>query len=137
MNKVARKILLSILVFLSVLYLFDVIEMPTDPIYFIGVLLVLSVGILLHENVLTFLTIKKALPTRFLTIFGIVMGLIILFEIFVPGFYVNDFTIDAIPGDIITIEAYTFNKYVTIALLSAFVALVYSVMNKLCTPSAV
>lgn len=123
------KICINVLILAFVSTLFGVIQFPIDIIYLIAVYLLFAVIILFHENLLTFLTVRKVFLTRLLSITIIASLLFLFYELTMPGFIIGPYTLDPQRYEFVTIESYTLNKYATIVLLGFFAGLVSSTLT--------
>src|SRR5690606_37759865 len=124
-------LLVGILILGFSFYLFNGVKLPEDIFYLGAAYVGLSLGLMLHGNLLTFLTVKNVFITRFITMF-IVVGLVMtLFDLVMPGFVVTGFEINGLSSGLISIQQYTADKYATIALISVMAAMIASLLEDL------
>jgi hypothetical protein len=128
-SKVVYQLVIGFLVFSFVAAFFGVVTLPDDPFYLLAAYFAFSLAILLHENILTFLTVKKVFLTRMITVAILTSFVLIFFELTVPGFKIGPYTIDPQRLEFITIESYEVSKYVTIALMGALSGFIIALLH--------
>lgn len=111
--------------------LFNGVTLPEDMFYLVAAYGGLSLALMLHSNMLTFLTVRKVFITKLMSMF-IILGLfLIFFDMVMPGFVVTGFEIKSFSSGFLTIEQYTVDKYATIALISVTAAAIASALDYL------
>jgi hypothetical protein len=122
------KLLVNVLILAFVTTMFDVVTFPEDAFYLYAIYLIYAIGIMIHDNILTFLTVKKVFLTRLLATAIIISLIFFFFEFTFPGFSIGRYTLDPQKFEFITIESFTLGKYVTIVLLATASGFVSSLL---------
>ncbi|MBI2356445.1 phage holin family protein [Candidatus Dojkabacteria bacterium] len=125
MKKFFFSLFLNIVIFIAVSNVFDGFSLPTDFMYLLGSLLILSFAVMLHRPVLKFLTVKINFLTYLLTVFLLVGGALYALELFVPSLYINSSAFKEVNLQVITINAFKVSQIGTllgVAFVSSFVS---------------
>lgn len=131
MAKFIYNLLVSLLILGTVNSIFAVLVLPTDIFYLLICVIGFGLAVALHENLLEFLTIQKAWPTRLIAIALLVALFFYVLIVFIPGFDINGLDFEAYDLGFINTEATTLGKYATIAILSITSGLIGSTLYTL------
>lgn len=128
MKSFLNALLIAVMSFGFSVFMLDTVSQPTDIFYLVISLFLVGLAIVVHDNILTFLTIKKVFITRALTI-GIVLSLgLYLMHWSFPGFEILEYTLNPKTIRFITIEQYPLGLYGTIALTAGYTGFMYSLL---------
>ncbi len=133
MGRYFKNLLLFFLISFFTTTLFSGIVMPEIVLYFIATLFVLSMGIIMTEPFLKFLTIKINFLTYWLMSSIILTGITFLLKIFMTGFFVENSKFSGISLDFLVISGFEISSIFTIILfsiLTAFVGTLFYVLEK-------
>jgi hypothetical protein len=116
--------------------LFKSVSLPTDTVYFLGGALIFSIAVILHKQVLTFLTVKSVLLTKFIMISLLVGITFFILESILPGFIIEGFTTKQVSLGILEINPLELPKYLAVALVSTVDGFIAAVMYTLSASKA-
>jgi len=110
---------------------FKSFALPIDMIYFLGASLLFTITIVLHRQVLGFLTVRPVFLTRFIII-SLLLGIIFfVMESILPGFMIEAFTMKKLSLGIVDINSIELPKYLALGLIAMFDGFVASLMYTL------
>lgn len=110
---------------------FKAFQYPSDPIYFLAAGVIFSTGIILHKQLLGFLTVKEVFITRFITISLLVGVVMFILQTVLPGFVISGINFAATNAGFITFNGLTLNPILSICVIALFDGLVASLMYSL------
>lgn len=111
--------------------IFIAFKTPEDPVYFISASILFALAIFMHKQLLGFMAITKAFPTRLITISLLVGVVFFIMETILPGFAINAWNMKGISLGVIDIAPMEFSKYVTMAIIATFDGIVGATMYSL------
>ncbi|WKZ31187.1 MAG: hypothetical protein QY318_00225 [Candidatus Dojkabacteria bacterium] len=122
-------IIISFLIFYFSFSIYDAITLPEDIFYTLLFMVLMSLLVLVHKNILIFLTVSRVFLTIFLTISILVGAGLYILDYTMPGLHVNNIVLSAQNLEFITIQDFTLTKVGTIILVSLTTGLVYALVN--------
>lgn len=131
LKKTAYKIFLNFVIFGFIVSLFPSIKLPSDFLYWFGVMMIVSITVMLYENLLMFLTVKKNYLTSLVSISLIAALFLYILSLFAPGFEVNQMSVETANISFITIEPFSLNEIGIIIICSLLVGLFVPFFNYL------
>lgn len=134
-KKLSFNIVLNILIFAFIASFFVSLELPVDFGYYVALLLIVGLCVELYLPLLRFLTLPINIITLVIVVTSILTGLFYLFELFMPGFYVNGVSFDSQTFNIITVEGFVLGKFASMILISLFIALLKAFVEWMRTPN--
>ena len=107
------------------------VGLPEDAIYRTAVLAGYGFALLLHENILTFLTIQKVFLTRVITITLLCGGFLYFADATIPGLSIGELYLGNTDLGFIVINAQELTKYATMLLIALSSGVLYYILKKL------
>jgi hypothetical protein len=101
--------------------------MPTNPIYLISCLLILSITVFLSSGILNFLTIRENFITNFIMTSLLCFGGFFLIQQFMPGFNIEEYTFEGISTGNLVIHSFP----VTVLITMVFGSVSYSFLSSI------
>lgn len=114
-----------------VLTIFRGITMPTNPIYFIACLLILSITVFLSSAILNFLTVRENFITNFIMTSLLCFGGFFLIQQFMPGFNIEAYSFDGINTGNLVIHSFPVTVLITMVFGSVSYAFLSSILKVL------
>lgn len=111
--------------------IFSTFKAPQDPTYFLVASIFFAVAVFMHKQLLSFLAVRKAFPTRLIAISLLVAVVFFIMETILPGFAIDAWNMKGISLGVINIAPMEFSKYVTMAIIATFDGLIGSAMYSL------
>lgn len=124
-------IFLSFLIFYFSFTIYDAIALPDDIFYTLLFMVLMSLVILIHKNLLVFLTVSRVFLTIFLTVSILVGVALYILDYTLPGLYVNNIVISGQSFQFLTTEQIELSKLGTILIVSVTTGLIYSIIHSL------
>ncbi|GAB4158765.1 MAG: hypothetical protein Fur003_2540 [Candidatus Dojkabacteria bacterium] len=135
-SNIFYKFLLGMLFLTFNAQIYGSLALPKDLGYFLAVAFLFSLAIVLHEQVLDFMTIRKVFITRMIVIAVLVAIVVYIMDFIVPGFTVGNTALSTNTIGIIAIQAQNISKYGTIALIALTTGLLAAIFEQLKKTSA-
>jgi len=111
--------------------LFKSFSLPVDVTYFLGATILFTITIILHKQILIFLTVRAVFLTRFIIISLLLAIIFFVMESILPGFTINSFTMKKFSLGIVEITSTEIPKYLALGLIATFDGLIASLMYTL------
>lgn len=131
MGKYFKSLLLFLLIFFFTSTIFSGIIMPEITLYFFATLFVFSMGVMMTDPFLKFLTIKINFLTYWLMSTIILTGITFLLKIFMTGFFIEKSEFSGASFDFLEVTGFEINPIFTIILFSVVSALVSTIFYSL------
>ena len=131
MGAYLKNLFLSLLIFFFSATIFTGIVMPEITLYYLATLLVLSMGVMMTDPFLKFLTIKVNFLTHWLMSSIILTGITFLLRIFMIGFFIEISEFSGASFDFLEINGFEITPILTIILFSVLSALISSIFYAL------
>ncbi len=132
-----KKFFLNLIQFMLVSYfvlnIVSGIALPSNWLYFIASIVVLSIGLLMVSPILGFLTIKENFITSFLMSTIISFGMVFLLDLFMTGFYIEVYTFEGLDLGNLVVNSFEMTPTVIAlisGLLAGFVGTILSTLEK-------
>lgn len=133
MKNFIKNVLLFMLISYFVLSILNGINIPSNPIYLLATLLIVSIGMLMTSPILNFLTIRENFITSFLMTFLISFGLLYLLQIFMVDFIIEEYVFNGVQLGSVIISSITMTPLISIgvgAFLASFFSATFSVLER-------
>lgn len=105
--------------------------MPEITVYFFSTLFVLSMGVMMTDPFLNFLTIKVNILTYWLMSSILLTGITYLLKIFMTGFFIEKSEFSGASFDFLEISGFEINPLLTIILFSVVSGLISTIFYAL------
>lgn len=133
MSKFLRNLIQYMLAAYFVLSIYKGITLPTNPVYLISSLLILSILVFLSTVILNFLTIKENFITNFIMTTLLCIGGFFLLQEFMPGFNIEEYTFSGINTGNLVIHQTQITVIITMVIGSvthSFISSILKVLEK-------
>lgn len=127
MGKFLKNLIQYMLCGYFVLTIFRGITMPTNPVYLISCLLILSITVFLSSGILNFLTIRENFITNFIMTSLLCFGGFFLIQQFMPGFNIEQYSFEGINTGNLVIHSFP----VTVLITMIFGSVSYSFLSSI------
>ncbi len=131
MTKFLRNLIQYMLSAYFVLTVYKGITLPTNPVYLISSLLILSILVFLASAILNFLTIKVNLITNFLMTSLLCVGGFFLLQEFLPGFNIEEYAFEGINTGSLVIHPFPVTVLISMIMGSVTHSLICSTLKLL------
>lgn len=131
MAKFFRNLIQYMLSAYFVLTIYKGITLPTNPIYFISSLAILSILVFLASAILNFLTIKVNFITNFVMTTLLCVGGFFLLQEFLPGFNIEEYAFEGINTGNLVIHSFPVTVLLSMIIESVTHSLLCSILKVL------
>jgi hypothetical protein len=131
MRNFFKNLIQYMLVSYLVLNIFRGITLPESVLYFLGTLIVFSIGMLMASPVLKFLTVKENFITTLLMSSLISIAFLFLLNTFMPGVYIDTYVFEGLDLGSLVINTFEVIPIVTMIVVSLTAATISSLLTVL------
>jgi len=131
MEKFFRNLIQYMLSAYFVITILKGITIPTNVIYLVSTLVLLSLTVFISSKVLKFLTIKLNFITRLLMTSILSLSVFYILQEFMPGFKIEEYIFEGLNSGQIVIHTFNVNTTLTMVFGSALFSFISSVLQSL------
>ena len=131
MEKFFRNLIQNMLTAYFVITIVKGITIPSNTVYLIATLIMLSLTVFLSTKVLKFLTIKLNFITRFLMTIILSLGVFYILEEFLPGFRIEEYIFEGLNSGQLVIHSFQVTPILTMVFGSVIFSFVSSTLQSL------
>jgi len=131
MEKFFKNLIQNMLAAYFVITIVKGITIPSNTVYLIATLVMLSITVFLSTKVLKFLTIKLNFITRFLMTAILSLGVFYILEAFMPGFKIGEYTFEGLNSGQLVIHSFQVTPILTMIFGSVIFSFISSILQSL------